>query len=70
MLYSLVLLIFMGDGSVKEYTLSKNLTSNSCVDHRDYVRGGLDFYNKDVDKLKQFGVEFIDTECVEIKKFY
>lgn len=69
MLYSLVLILFMGDGSKHEFTLSKKLTDDTCIDQRDYVRMQTDYLN-DLDFSVKGGVEFVDAECVANKSFY
>ncbi|WP_378347376.1 hypothetical protein [Acinetobacter baumannii] len=66
MLYSLVLVVFLSNGSEDRTTLAKNYQDYSCIDSRDVVRSQLDYYNN----LESKGdVEFVDVECVAQKDF-
>lgn len=65
-MYSLILVVFMSDGSQDRTTLKKNFQDYSCIDYRDSVRSQLDYYNNLEDKK---GVEFVDAECVAQKDF-
>lgn len=60
MLYTLLLVVFMNDGSEHRIDIKKDFTDHSCIDNRDMVRSYLDRYNNLEDKGD---VDFVDAEC-------
>ncbi|CAL1777417.1 hypothetical protein BRC2024_KCUCJSVR_CDS_0113 [Acinetobacter phage vB_AbaM_KissB] len=68
MLYSLVLVVFLSNGSEDRTTLVKNYQDDTCIESRDMLRSQLDYYNN-LPKGSGKDVEFVDAECVAQKDF-
>lgn len=66
MLYNLILVIFLSNGTVEKVPLVSNIGGDRCVDVRDSVRGSIDYLNN-LDELVVYDgseIEFVDSECV------
>ena len=72
MLYNLILVVFVSGGGSYKVPLSNDMSSDSCYDTRDYVRGGINYLNN-LDEPVFYEckeVEFVDSECVAQKVIY
>ena len=64
MLYSLFLVIYLAGGNQVDVELKRNITDDTCIDLRDFVRSEVDYTNDlEMPFIDGQKVEFVEAEC-------